>query len=71
MRRRLRCLLETARALPGRPVPSELALYLAAAISYIALGVAYPNLLWSWVEGATYLLLVVWLLPELVRRVTR
>ena len=50
---------------------NELRLYLAAAVVYIALGVAYPNLLWSWVEGAAFLLLAVWLLPELVRRVMR
>ncbi len=49
----------------------ELSLYLAAAVAYIALGVAYPSLLFSWVEGAAFLLLAVWLLPELVKRVTR
>jgi hypothetical protein len=47
----------------------ELALYLAAAAAYIALGVAFPDLLWSWVEGAAFLLLAVWVLPTLVRRV--
>ncbi|MDP9492423.1 MAG: hypothetical protein M3P42_09550 [Actinomycetota bacterium] len=46
----------------------ELALYLAAAVTYIALGVAVPDLLLSWVEGAGFLLLAVWLLPTLVRR---
>jgi hypothetical protein len=58
MRRRLETL---------RPSP-ELALYLAAAVAYIALGVVWPNLLWSWVEGAAFLLLAVWILPSLVRR---
>ena len=38
---------------------SELALYLGAAVSYIGLGVAVPNLLLSWVEGAAFLLLAV------------
>jgi hypothetical protein len=47
----------------------ELAVYGAAAVAYIALGVAFPDLLLSWVEGAAFLLLAVWLLPALVRRV--
>lgn len=47
----------------------ELALYLAAAFAYVALGVAFPDLLWSWVEGAAFLLLAVWIVPSLVRRV--
>ena len=46
----------------------ELALYLAAAAAYITLGVAYPDLLWSWVEGTAFLLLAVWILPSVVRR---
>lgn len=47
---------------------SELALYLGAAVSYIGLGVAVPNLLLSWVEGAAFLLLAVSIVPALVRR---
>jgi hypothetical protein len=47
---------------------SELRLYLVAAALYITLGVAYPSLLLSWVEGAAFLLLVVWILPSLIRR---
>lgn len=47
---------------------TELRLYLAAAAAYIALGVAWPSLLLSWVEGTAFLLLVVWALPALVRR---
>lgn len=46
----------------------ELALYLAAGVTYIVLGVAFPDLLWSWLEGAAFLLLAVWLLPTLARR---
>jgi hypothetical protein len=46
----------------------ELAPYLAAAVAYIALGVAIPELLLSWVEGAAFLLLAVWIVPALVRR---
>ena len=47
---------------------SELRLYLVAAVAYIALGVAFPELLLSWVEGTAFLLLVVWILPSLIRR---
>jgi hypothetical protein len=46
----------------------ELALYLAAGVAYIALGVAVPELLFSWVEGAVFLLLAVWVLPALLER---
>lgn len=46
----------------------ELTLYLAAGAAYIALGVAFPSLLLSWVEGAAFLLAAVWLLPAVVRR---
>jgi hypothetical protein len=49
----------------------ELGLYAAAGVAYIALGVAFPDLLWSWVEGAAFLVLAVWAVPALVRRVTR
>ena len=49
----------------------ELALYLVAAVLYIALGVAYPSLLLSWVEGTAFLLLVVWIVPAFVRRARR
>jgi hypothetical protein len=46
----------------------ELALYLVAGAAYIALGVAVPELLFSWVEGAVFLLLAVWVLPALMER---
>ncbi len=46
----------------------ELALYLAAGAAYIAVGVAVPELLFSWVEGAAFLLLAVWVLPALLER---
>ncbi len=45
-----------------------LALYLAAAVAYIGLGVLDTNLLLSWFEGAAFLLLAVWVVPALVRR---
>ena len=46
----------------------ELAVYLVAGAAYVALGVAVPELLFSWVEGAAFLLVAVWLLPALVSR---
>jgi hypothetical protein len=46
----------------------ELALYLAAGAAYVAVGVAVPELLFSWVEGAAFLLLAVWVLPALLGR---
>jgi len=46
----------------------EVALYIAAGVVYIALGVAIPELLFSWIEGAVYLLLAVWVLPALLGR---
>ena len=49
----------------------ELALYVAAGIAYIALGVWEPNLLLSFFEGTAFLLLAVWILPAAVRRLFR
>jgi hypothetical protein len=49
----------------------ELALYLAAGAAYVALGVAEPNLLLSFFEGAAFLLVVVWIVPALYRRLLR
>ena len=46
----------------------ELALYLAAAAAYIALGVAVPEVMFSFVEGVVFVLVAVWLLPALYRR---
>jgi hypothetical protein len=46
----------------------ELALYLAAAVAYIALGLAVPELLFSWIEAAVFLLLAVWVLPAVLER---
>jgi len=47
--------------------PRTLVLYLAAASVYVTLGVFFPRVLLSWVEGAGFLLLAVWLLPALGR----
>jgi hypothetical protein len=49
----------------------EVALYLAAALAYIGVGVAEPSLLLSFFEGAAFLLVAVWIVPALVRRLTR
>ena len=46
----------------------ELALYLAAGAAYVALGVFVPEALFAWVAGAVFLLLAVWIVPALVRR---
>ena len=46
---------------------ATLLLYLAAAAVYITLGVFFPRVILSWVEGAGFLLLAVWLIPTLVR----
>jgi hypothetical protein len=46
----------------------EGALYAVAAAGYIVLGVLAPEALFSWVEGAAFLLVAVVLLPKLVRR---
>ena len=48
------------------PGQRALALYLAAGAAYVTLGVFFPRLLLSWVEGAGFLLLAVWLLPALI-----
>jgi hypothetical protein len=49
----------------------ELLLYLVAGVVYIGLGVAFPALLYSWIVGAGFLLLAVWVLPALWKRFRR
>ena len=46
----------------------ELAVYLLAGAVYVVLGVAIPELLFSWLEGAVFLLLAVWVLPAVLER---
>ena len=48
----------------------SLLLYLAAAVAYVTLGVIEPYFLLSWPEGVAFVLLAVWVLPALVRRIT-
>jgi hypothetical protein len=45
-----------------------LALHLAVAAAYVTLGVLFPVLLYSWIEGAAFYLLGAWAIPALVRR---
>ena len=49
----------------------ELALYMAAGVVYVAIGVTFVEFLFSWVVAAGYLLVCVVALPALVRRLLR
>ena len=49
----------------------ELALYLGAGALYVAIGVAVPEFMFSWVVAAGYLLVVVVAVPFLVGRLRR
>jgi len=49
----------------------ELALYLAAGVAYVAIGVRFPEFLFSWVVGAGFVLLCVAVLPAVVRLLRR
>ena len=49
----------------------ELALYLGAGVVYVAIGVAFPEFLFSWLVATGYLLLCVVVLPMLVRLARR
>jgi hypothetical protein len=46
----------------------ELVLYLATGVAYVAVGVAFPELLFAWVVGVGFLLVSVVVLPMLVDR---
>jgi hypothetical protein len=49
----------------------ELALYLAAGIVYVAIGVAFPEFLFAWITATGFLLAFVVLLPALFRLLRR
>jgi hypothetical protein len=49
----------------------ELALYVAAGVVYVAIGVTAVEFLFSWFVAAGYLLVCIVALPALVRRVRR
>jgi hypothetical protein len=42
--------------------------YLAAGAVYIAIGVAYTPFLLAWYTAMAYLLVVLWIVPAIVRR---
>ncbi len=46
-------------------------LYGAAGVAYITLGIFVKQALALWIEGAAFLLLAVWLLPAVIRRLRR
>ena len=48
----------------------DLLAYLAAGAVYVAVGVFIPELLLAWPVGVGYVLLAVWVIPALVRRLT-
>jgi hypothetical protein len=50
---------------------NELALFLAAGAVYVAIGVAFPEFLFSWVVGAAYFVACVVGLPAIARRLSR
>lgn len=45
-----------------------LALYVAAGVVYVAIGVSFPDFLYSSVVAALYVVGVCWALPEGIRR---
>jgi hypothetical protein len=45
-----------------------LALYVAAGVVYVAIGVSFPDFLYSSVVAALYVVAVCWALPEGIRR---
>jgi hypothetical protein len=49
----------------------ELALHVSAGAVYVAVGVAFPEVLFAWVVAAGYLLAVVVVLPALADRLRR
>jgi hypothetical protein len=49
----------------------ELALYVAAGVVYVAIGVTFPEFLFSWPVAAGYLITCVVLIPAVVRLARR
>ena len=49
----------------------ELAGYVVAGVVYIAIGLAIPAFLFSWIVAAAYLLVAIWLVPAGLRRLRR
>ena len=61
--------MRLGRANPRRPRLSDGLLYGLAAVAYIGLGVFVPEVLFPWIGGVAFLLVAVWIVPALVRRV--
>ncbi|MEX2238870.1 MAG: hypothetical protein WEB00_15200 [Dehalococcoidia bacterium] len=54
---------------PGTPMGwQELLLYVVVGAAYIAIGIFFEILLFSWLTGTLFMLAGVWLVPMLVRR---
>ena len=49
----------------------DLALYLAAAVIYIAVGFVRPEVFAWWSYGAAWFVAVVWFVPPLIRRLMK
>ena len=49
----------------------ELGGYVLAGVVYVALGLAFPSFLFSWIVAAAYLLVAMWIVPAGVRRLLR
>jgi hypothetical protein len=49
----------------------DLALYIAAGVAYVAIGVAFPEFLFAWVVAVGFLLVSVVLVPAVVGRLLR
>jgi len=49
----------------------SLLVYLAAAAAYLGAGMVEPYLLFTWFGALGFLLVVVWILPALARRLPR
>jgi hypothetical protein len=47
---------------------AEVALYLGAGVAYVAIGVAFPEFLFTWIVAAGYLVLCASVVPALARR---
>ena len=50
---------------------TTVALYTAVGAAYVLISVLEPRFILSWVEGAAFLVVAVWLLPALWRRIRR
>ncbi|MGB2695375.1 MAG: hypothetical protein WBD55_09340 [Dehalococcoidia bacterium] len=48
------------------PAVRTLLLYLIAGAVYVTLGAFFPRVMLSWVEGAGFLLLAVWVVPAVI-----